>query len=136
MMPAAAAESAGPPHPCPCWIHFGDLFDNHAPPILPLTKAAADHVRAQPEWHATHDLANAVKHRWTGSIVHHHPHPEVVRREVDGTYVIYAGFGIHEVDAEQVDAICRRGQRSLNLLVELATTLDREIDWERYFSFS
>jgi len=109
------------------------LFDRHPPATLPMTTAQVVKVRANSAWKDTHERANTIKHRWTGEVMSQLPAPAQIRQQVEVPQSIYICYGTIPIRPDDVDRICESAQCSLNLLVELATTLDDEIGWGAYF---
>lgn len=114
-------------------VHFCKLFKENAPAPLPKTTAFVAVVRADADWQAAHGRANTIKHRWTGEVMSQLPPPATVRQHLSGQQTMYVCYGTLEIKPDDIDRICESIQRSLNLLIDLATTLDQEIGWERYF---
>ena len=114
-------------------VDFNRVFDKTGVPGLPETWAKAEFVRRHPAWRATHDLANELKHRWTGKLATHEPHPSHVRSDLTKSGASYICYGLTERTPEQIDEVSSTLQRSFNLLVELAAILDEEIGWDQYF---
>jgi hypothetical protein len=114
-------------------IHFAPFFRAHAPASLPKTTAQVVKTFLNNDWIETHRRANTLKHHWTGEVVSHLPSPEQIRHDVDGVQSIYVFYGTTQINPGNVDDICKSAQRSLNLLVDLATMLDKEIGWPAYF---
>jgi hypothetical protein len=130
-------------------ISFGPFFDNDQPHELPKTVAQVTVARGRPEWVQTHELANTIKHRWTGDFVSHCPRPEQVLRDLETLKAKYIHYGKLIPAAQSVvdphydervrgpivvDQICETAQKSLNLLIGVAEVLDKEIGWRQYFS--
>jgi hypothetical protein len=113
-------------------------FVKDRPFLLPLTWVEAKNVEAHTDFRTTRKLGNAIKHRWTGELISHQCSPDEIRamfKEEKGT--TYMCFGaLKKVLPEDIDEKCLMIQRSLNLLVELAQMLDKEIGWARHFKFA
>ena len=64
-------------------VNFCKVFTNRAPPNqtvislpLPQTWQLAQKIMGDSDWSRIHELANEVKHRWTGEFVPHLPNPQ------------------------------------------------------------
>jgi len=117
-------------------IHFCSFFKDHPPAKLPETNARVARVRDNVDWKDTHNRGNTIKHRWTGEVISQLPAPQQIRQQVDLPHSVYVCYGTIQIEAGEVDRICESAQRSLNLLVDLATTLDGEIGWDSHFQIS
>ena len=113
-------------------VNFQKVFGT-ANAMLPRTWSEAASVSANADWKETHDRANEVKHRWTGSLIRHARAPEKVLADLAASPLpAYNMYDLAWVSPQTVDEHARIAQRSLNLLVGLARTLDDEIGWGEY----
>jgi hypothetical protein len=116
---------------------FVKVFKKPTPSTLPQTWGLAHNVRDHDDHKRTRKLPNNIKHQWTGSLIRHLPTPADIRRDFGANpNQTYAAYGVRLVNDSDLEEVCRTAQRSLNLLVDLAHTLDKEIGWERYFELT
>lgn len=145
-------------------VKFRTTFENQTPSITLLagTRKKAGAILGDTNFRKIHELANEVKHKWTGEMLPHVPKPQRVRDDLKSNQASYVQSGLPTPTcsflpqgcqpsstppiwdmkgriSEQaqramanIDAICESMRQSHNMLVDLALCLDAEVDWPRH----